>query len=595
MFRLLGLFIFAGLVVLAAPVSAQPARAIVTNETQLPRFAYPMPTLPSQLLVADDAAFAPFLKAVQDDVEKTLATYEIKDQATLNDYLATRLAGEMLAGDKAGVRATVGQLRAAQTKAARALLVGRLQLAYVSGNFASADRAAVATLPWNVVADSIKTSAGFEGIVTRDSVVGQVAHDFDPIAAKTGTLDGPSARALVQLRAQLLLLPVLPTDVKILDAYIARHNVTKPDIWDARDVTLTPAQIKAPVRIGILDSGVDPHDYSSLMYGGASAVQHGLAFADNGAPSTSDTYPLPADVEADYPRLVKLMTGLSDLQSSITSPEATASAAYLRSLNAAQSAAFSREMDFAGEYAHGSHVAGIAARGNPGARIVVARFDDNLPNLPFAPTIEWANRMADDFAAFGAFFRDHNVRVVNMSWGDQVSEFEQWLAKTDTTSDPKAREQKAQALYAIWRSAVTKMIADTPGTLFVAAAGNGDNNATFAQDVPASLNLPNLIAVGAVNQAGDPTSFTSYGPTVAVYSDGYQVPSKIPQGYVVKFSGTSMAAPNVTNLAAKLFALDPSLTPEAARTLIIDGATRVPNGKLPLIDPKRSVELLHAR
>lgn len=100
MFRPVGLFIFAGLIVSAAPVSAQPARTIVTNETQLPRSAYPMPTPPSQLLVADGAAFAPFLKAVRDDVDKTLATYEIKDQATLNDYLATRLAAQMLAGDK---------------------------------------------------------------------------------------------------------------------------------------------------------------------------------------------------------------------------------------------------------------------------------------------------------------------------------------------------------------------------------------------------------------------------------------------------------------------------------------------------------------
>ncbi len=599
--------LLAGLVGLAVPAAAQTARTVVTEETQLPRFSYPMPTPPSQLVVASEAAFAPLLQAVENDVNATLARYEIRDRATLSEYLSTRLAGQILAGDAAGARVTVAQLRAVQSKPDRALLAGRLQLVYsnaltaektkgtsLNTAFAAADRAAVAPLPWNVVQDSVKATAGFEPVATRDQIVGQIGHDLDQIAAKTSTLDGPSARALVQTRAQLALLPFLPIDARILDAYIARHNVMKPDIWASRDVMLHASQVKAPVRIGILDSGVDSHDYPGLMYGGDCAQQHGLAFADDGTPSTSDTYPLPANVAADYPKLVKLMTGMSDMQSGIVSPEAAAAQAYLRSLNVTQDEAFEHEMDFVGEYSHGSHVAGIASRGNPGARIVVARFDDNLPNLAFAPTVEWANRMAANFALIGAFFRDNHVRVVNMSWGDQVSEFEQWMAKTDPTSDAKQREAKAKALYAIWRTAVANMIANTPGTLFVAAAGNGDNDAAFAQDVPASLTYPNLITVGAVNQAGDPTGFTSYGPTVAVYADGFHVPSKIPQGYTVKFSGTSMASPNVTNLAAKLFALDPSLTPVRVRALIVEGARPVPGGKLKLIDPKRSVALLKA-
>ncbi|MGA8574285.1 MAG: S8 family serine peptidase [Candidatus Cybelea sp.] len=587
----------AGLLAAVLPAGAQNARTVVTDETQLPRVAYPMATPPSQFLAVSDAAFAPFLAAVEADVGKTLATYDLQDKATLRDYLATQLAGNLLNGDAAGVRTAVAQLRAAETKPASALLAGRLQLASLSGSagFAEADRTAVDALPWSVVADSVKATAAFEPVTTRDAIVGEVAHDFDPIAAKTGTLDGPSARALVQTRARLLLLPYFPQDAAILTAYIAKHNVVKPDIWGARDVALTPSQIKAPVRIGILDSGVDPHDYPTLMYGGSSASQHGLAFADDGSPSTSDTFPLPADVAANYPRLVKLMTGTSDMESGIASPEASAATAYLRSLNTAQENAFERELDFVGEYAHGSHVAGIASRGNPGARIVVVRFDDNLPNLPFAPTTQWANRMAGNFASIGAFFRAKHVRVVNMSWGDQVSEFEEWLAKTSAISSPQERKQKAQELYSIWRTAIAKMIADTPGTLFVAAAGNGDNDATFAQDVPGSLTYPNLLVVGAVNQAGDPTGFTSYGPTVAVYADGFHVPSKIPQGYTVRFSGTSMASPNVTNLAAKLFAIDPKLTPTEVRDLILRGARPLPNSNLKLIDPKQSISLLKSQ
>ncbi len=101
-----------------------------------------------------------------------------------------------------------------------------------------------------------------------------------------------------------------------------------------------------------------------------------------------------------------------------------------------------------------------------------------------------------------------------------------------------------------------------------------------------------MIAVGAVNQAGDETSFTSYGDTVVVDADGYEVESYVPGGARLKLSGTSMAAPNVVNLAAKLFALDPSLTPPQVIDLIKKGASTGEDGRRNLIDEKRSVALL---
>ena len=50
-----------------------------------------------------------------------------------------------------------------------------------------------------------------------------------------------------------------------------------------------------------------------------------------------------------------------------------------------------------------------------------------------------------------------------------------------------------------------------------------------------------------------------------------------------------MATPNVVNLAAKLFALDPSLTPAQVIELIKQGATTSDDGRRHLIDEKRSV------
>jgi subtilisin family serine protease len=79
-----------------------------------------------------------------------------------------------------------------------------------------------------------------------------------------------------------------------------------------------------------------------------------------------------------------------------------------------------------------------------------------------------------------------------------------------------------------------------------------------------------------------------------VHASGYQVDSFVPGGSRLKLSGTSMAAPNVVNLAAKLFALDPSLTPGKVIELIRRGASTSDDGRGHLIDETRSVRLLKA-
>jgi subtilisin family serine protease len=61
----------------------------------------------------------------------------------------------------------------------------------------------------------------------------------------------------------------------------------------------------------------------------------------------------------------------------------------------------------------------------------------------------------------------------------------------------------------------------------------------------------------------------------------------------VKFSGTSMASPQVANLAAKLFALKPELTVAQVREVILKGAER--QGRVNLIHPRKSAELLGLR
>ena len=142
---------------------------------------------------------------------------------------------------------------------------------------------------------------------------------------------------------------------------------------------------------------------------------------------------------------------------------------------------------------------------------------------------------------------------------------------------------------------VTKAFASAPEILFVTAAGNSNSDASFVEDIPAGIALPNLLSVGAVDKAGDEASFTSYGPTVKVHANGYQVDSVIPGGDKLAESGTSMASPQVTNLAAKILAVAPRLSPTEVIDLIVTTAERTPDGRRVLVNPKKALEAAQAR
>ena len=454
---------------------------------------------------------------------------------------------------------------------------------------------AINALPWATTQDIVKgMRRGFE-LRSTSLLVSDARADLDPQVAKTGGLDLPGAESLLSMRVAEKFLPLAESALAVLSPYIAAHDVKKPDIWAARDVTLTPDEKLTPVRIAIFDSGVDTSLYPGLLFvdpNPGAHSPHGLAFDTQGNLYNGDLQPLTAEQKAAYPKWLTMAQGLDDLQNGIDSPAAADVRKTLSSMPPDQLAPLLKTFDFIGQYMHGTHVAGIAVRGNPAARLVVVQFNDGLPDLPFTPTIAWAEKFKADFLEVGEYFRQNGVRVVNMSWADSQGEIEQWLDKTSTEKDPEKRKQLAAQIYAVWRDAVEGAIKAAPDTLWVCAAGNSDSNASFLGDVPASLELPNLITVGAVDQAGDETSFTSYGKTVVLDADGYEVESYVPGGTRLKESGTSMASPNVVNLAAKLIALDPKLTPEQTIALMKQGATASADGRLHLIDPKATLALL---
>jgi len=188
--------------------------------------------------------------------------------------------------------------------------------------------------------------------------------------------------------------------------------------------------------------------------------------------------------------------------------------------------------------------------------------------------------------------QDNGVRVVNMSWGGTLKGYEEDLEKCGIGKTTEEREKIARTYFDMDKRALTEAFAGAPGVLFVTAAGNSNQDASFVDDLPASIELPNLLVVGAVDKAGDEVSFTSYGPTVHVHANGYQVVSYLPGGQRVALSGTSMASPNVANLAAKILAVKPSLKPAEVVEVIRRTADATPDGRRFLINPAKAIASL---
>jgi len=330
----------------------------------------------------------------------------------------------------------------------------------------------------------------------------------------------------------------------------------RPDRWSERTVALQANAKASPVLVAVWESGVDLALFKTLP-----VAAQGLAYTADWQPST-DLRHLKQAVAALKPEQLK---------------------------------GFQEDLTLGLLYTHYSHVAGIATAGNPFARVFAATvlFHGQLEPLePTEPTGDMSRRTAAAYQRTVDAMKAAGVRVVNMSWRYVPGSHEAALTFHNVGKDADERKQMAMRLFAIERDALRAAIVPAPAILFVAGSGNENDRADFSEYIPTGLELANLITVGAVDRSGEETAFSTFGKTVKVHANGFAVDSLLPGADRARFSGTSMAAPQVSNLAAKLIAVEPQLTPVQVKQLILANAEK--RGRVNLIHPKATLAALAA-
>ena len=203
---------------------------------------------------------------------------------------------------------------------------------------------------------------------------------------------------------------------------------------------------------------------------------------------------------------------------------------------------------------HGTHVAGtIAATQNNG--IGIAGVASNAKIMAIRTVPDDADELDSDIAEAFVYAAKNGAKIINCSFGKNVNEG--GMVVRDVINE----------------------IALQHGVLVIAAAGNDyGNNNDVSLKFPASFDSESLLVVAATSNSGSLAGFTNVGAkTVDVAAPGAGIFSTINGNQYANASGTSMAAPNTSGVAAMVKGYFPDLSPQELKQVIMETVVSVPS------------------
>lgn len=211
---------------------------------------------------------------------------------------------------------------------------------------------------------------------------------------------------------------------------------------------------------------------------------------------------------------------------------------------------------------HGTHTAGTAAAvGDNGIGVTGVAFNARiLPVRVLGSCGGWLSDVADGiiWSAGGQLaglpVNETPAQVINLSTGGNSDGCSQFMQDAINT-------------------------ALQLGSTIIAAAGN--YNTDVSGQEPANCN--GVISVAATNTSGSRASFSNYGDLVDIAAPGVRVLSTMnagtttPEGDTYEYyQGTSMAAPQVSGVAALLYSIRPDITPSEVEQILKETAKPFP-------------------
>lgn len=204
---------------------------------------------------------------------------------------------------------------------------------------------------------------------------------------------------------------------------------------------------------------------------------------------------------------------------------------------------------------HGTHVSGtLAAIGNNNNGIAGVAWNVKILPLKFLGS-DGLGVASDAVEALNyvANLKQHgvNILVTNNSWGG---------------------DENTQALYD-----AIKAQRDL-GILFVAAAGNLNQDSDATPYFPASYDLANIISVASTDRNDVKSTFSNWGPVgTDLAAPGSSIYSTSPVSSYRTLSGTSMGTPLVAGVAALAYSAKPTATWQEVKSAILGSVDPIPS------------------
>ncbi len=197
---------------------------------------------------------------------------------------------------------------------------------------------------------------------------------------------------------------------------------------------------------------------------------------------------------------------------------------------------------------HGTHCAGtIAGVGNNGTGVVGVNWEGQILAAKFLGA-NGKGSTANAVKAVG-YATEKGARIQSHSWGSTGG----------------------------WGNKALEDVMKSSPSLHICAAGNDGKDTDYNPQFPSCFTLDNIVSVAATDWNDQLADFSNFGAvSVDLAGPGVGIYSTVPGGGYQSMSGTSMATPHVSGVAALIATAQPGITNEQLKTRLMASTDVLP-------------------